>query len=185
MDRIPVYILSGGQSRRFGSDKARALLHGKPLILHVAEALRPYASSVTAVADVAGKYEDLALQTIADDNPHQGPLGGLLAALNHAPSPWLLLASCDFAGLQASWIESLFAHRCDGAEAVAFKSDRWQPLPGLYHRSILPSVEALLKSPRPSLQLLLASSPAVALAPPADWPDHPGVNTPSELQSLA
>src|SRR5437879_3536860 len=110
MDRIPVYILAGGKSRRFGSDKARAILDGKPLILHVADALRPIASSLTVVADISGKYDDLALTTITDLQPGLGPLGGLFTALNDCRHPWLLLAPCDFAGIQPRWIETWIEH---------------------------------------------------------------------------
>ena len=48
---VPAYILSGGRSSRFGSDKARALAAGKPLILHAADTVAPVAASITVVAD--------------------------------------------------------------------------------------------------------------------------------------
>ena len=46
-------ILAGGQSSRFGSDKAAALHQGRPLINHVADALRPHVDAL-AVAGLAG-----------------------------------------------------------------------------------------------------------------------------------
>ena len=77
-------VLAGGQATRFGSDKARAMLDGEPLIARLVKRVQPHASRITVVADVAGKYDDLGLTTIADDVPGRGPVGGLLAALRHA-----------------------------------------------------------------------------------------------------
>ena len=185
MDRLPVYILAGGKSRRFGSDKASALLDGKPLILHVADALRPFASSITVVADVAGKYDDMGLRTISDAEPGLGPLGGLRAALNDCHEPWLLLAPCDFAGIRAQWIGALMDRVDRRVNAVVFKGDVWQPLPGLYGRSIVADVHDQLEGSDHSLHSLLIACDAVAVPTPAGWPKRPGINSPRELQDFS
>jgi molybdenum cofactor guanylyltransferase len=73
-------ILAGGKSKRFGSDKAAALLNNIPLLEHVADALRGQVDDVV----VCGR-EWPAMRCIADrpvDN--KGPLGGLNAALHFA-----------------------------------------------------------------------------------------------------
>lgn len=94
-------ILAGGQSRRFGSDKAAALFEGQALLDHVAEALRPQVSDLV----VAGKQWP-GLETVADlPEAGLGPLGGLAGALDHA---WrhdfdaVLSSGCDVIGLPSS-----------------------------------------------------------------------------------
>lgn len=87
-------ILAGGQGRRFGSDKATALLHGKPLIEHIADALR---GQVEALVVVGRSWPGLAM---LDDRPEGalGPLAGLNAALHHARDRGLdgvVSAGCD------------------------------------------------------------------------------------------
>lgn len=73
-------ILAGGKSSRFGSDKAEALLAGRPLIQHALEALRPHCDAIVIV----GRSSPLA-PSIADwPAPDMGPLGGLAGALNQA-----------------------------------------------------------------------------------------------------
>jgi len=153
MDRVPIYILAGGRSRRFGSDKARAVVGGSTLLERVAETLRPVVDTLCVVADVAGKYEDLGLRTIADRVPGRGPLSGLHAALcdledraAHATDaqPWLLLISCDFVVLRLSWIERLVEARRSDFHAVAFSGEHWEPFPGLYHRELRTDVERRL-----------------------------------------
>ena len=73
-------VLAGGKSSRFGSDKAQALLAGRPLLDHALDALRLHCDAVA----VAGRETDAA-PAIADwPAPDAGPLGGLAGALNHA-----------------------------------------------------------------------------------------------------
>jgi molybdenum cofactor guanylyltransferase len=91
-------ILAGGQSRRFGSDKALALVEGKPLLAHVADALRPQcAQLVVAGRDWPG------IESIADvPEPGLGPLGGLAGALALAQRDGfdaVLSTGCDVLGL--------------------------------------------------------------------------------------
>ena len=73
-------VLAGGRSSRFGSDKALALLGGRPLIDHAVEALAAQCDGVV----IAGReHGDIA--TVADwPAPGAGPLGGLGGALRHA-----------------------------------------------------------------------------------------------------
>ena len=73
-------IIAGGQSRRFGSDKAAVLIDGKALIDHVADGLRPQVDAQVVVGrDWPG------LLSIPDHpNPQMGPLGGLCGALRYA-----------------------------------------------------------------------------------------------------
>ena len=73
-------ILAGGRSSRFGSDKAEALLAGRPLIQHALEALRPHCDATVIV----GRTSPLAPSVADWPAPDMGPLGGLAGALNHA-----------------------------------------------------------------------------------------------------
>lgn len=182
MHPIPVYLLAGGQSSRFGSDKARAEVGGAALLVRLARSLQPLAASVTVVADRAGKYQDLGLVTIADAVPGLGPLGGLQTALAHAGGPgWTLVASCDLLELRAEWIERLWEHTTDGTRAVAYRDRFWQAFPGLYHTSLLPQIEHRLRSGDGAVWRLLQEAPAVGLPLPADWPVVAQMNTPEDL----
>ena len=174
MTRLPVYILAGGRSSRFGSDKARASLHGRPLLRHVAAMLEPVAARLTVVADCCGKYDDLGLRTLADQQPGLGPLAGLHTALGDlAPEDhWLLLCSCDAAVVRGEWLRRLIAGRSAEHDAVAFRSSRWQPMPGLYARTALPVIAHCIHGRNRSMQNLLDQLRSISLALPTDWPEH-------------
>ncbi|MBK6707600.1 MAG: molybdenum cofactor guanylyltransferase [Sphingomonadales bacterium] len=104
--RVLGAILAGGQSRRFGSDKAEALFEGRALLDHVADALRPQVAALV----VAGR-EWPGLSKVADlPEPGIGPLGGLAGALDQA---WrhgfdaVLSSGCDVIGLPADLAQRL------------------------------------------------------------------------------
>jgi molybdopterin-guanine dinucleotide biosynthesis protein A len=87
-------IIAGGVARRFGSDKAAALLQGRALLDHVAEALRHQVDHLVVVGrDWPG------LERV-DDVPTSrlGPLGGICGALSYATEHGydaVLTAGCD------------------------------------------------------------------------------------------
>lgn len=183
---IPVraYILAGGKNSRFGSDKARALLDGQPLVRRIADAVVPCVSSVTVIADTAEKYADLGLRTLPDATPGRGPLSGLeAAALDCDGSSWLLLLSCDLIVVRPSWVASLLRLRTDAAWCVAFRPrGLWQPLLALYHPAALPIVQRRLVDHQLRMQTLLDELRAIEAPIPDDWPDLLQVNTPDALR---
>lgn len=99
-------VLAGGQSRRFGSDKALVLVDGKPLLRHALDALSRACSAVVVVGrDWPGlvRVED-------HPGPGLGPLAGLCGALLWAGRHGfaeLLCAPCDMPGLPADLAERL------------------------------------------------------------------------------
>lgn len=101
-------ILAGGQSRRFGSDKAEALFQDKALLDHVADALRPQCTELV----IAGRQWP-GITSIADvPEPGLGPLGGLAGALVYAQQNGfdaVLSCGCDVLGLPCDLAEQLGA----------------------------------------------------------------------------
>lgn len=80
MSAILGAILAGGRSRRFGSDKALALLDGQSLIGRVAAGLKPQTEALV----VCGRTVDDMLSLADRPGPDLGPLAGLNSALHHA-----------------------------------------------------------------------------------------------------
>jgi len=181
-------VLAGGQSRRFGSDKARAAIQGEALIQHVARQLPPQVGGPWVVAREADQYADLGLETIGDEAPDLGPTGGLVTALAAMPSgcQWALLLPCDMWGLKRDWLVRLLEARADGVRAVAHRDTRWQPLPGLYHRDLLPDVRRVLgqQGTAPLWRVLEESPGVVALPTPDGWEEAVGVNSRADLERV-
>jgi molybdopterin-guanine dinucleotide biosynthesis protein A len=181
---VPVYVLAGGHSRRFGSDKARVLVGDEPLLTYVALGLAGVASRLAVVADAPGRYDDLGLPTLGDALAGQGPMGGLERALGDlAPGEeWLLLAPCDLLGIAPSWLETLLEARAPQSGVVAFRGARWEPMPALYHADLRDRVRARLAAGQRSLWRLIEAADPIALPHPPGWEQAVQVNTPADLE---
>jgi len=106
-------ILAGGQSRRFGENKALAKLCGRRLIDHVAARATP---QVTQLAISGGDY-GINLPVIADGEAGQGPLGGILSALYWAQKrgfPAIATFPCDVPFFPPDLVGRLRAGLADG-----------------------------------------------------------------------
>jgi molybdopterin-guanine dinucleotide biosynthesis protein A len=182
--RVPLYILAGGRSSRFGSDKASADLAGKPMIARLADQWSPWASQIVTIADCAGKYHSLGFTTIADLQPALGPIGGLLTAATCAPPGWFLLAACDAFILDASFPQRLFSGLSGQPQVVAARADFWEPLPALYHSSLLPIVQACIAENLLALWKLIEKVPHALIPYPAGSRPILHVNTRGDLEQL-
>jgi molybdopterin-guanine dinucleotide biosynthesis protein A len=110
------YVLAGGASSRFGRDKALVRFGATPLLLQIVQLAQTCASEVTVVAG-AQKYGDLdgKLQIIEDRWPGEGPLGGIITALQHTAATdrsveWNLILGCDMPFLTAEWLQFLVTY---------------------------------------------------------------------------
>ncbi len=132
-------ILAGGRSRRFGGgDKGFADLGGQPVLVHVIERFRPQVGRLilNANGDV-GRFACFGLEIVADqDHPEQGPLSGVLAAIDwadrHAPNyRAVATVATDVPFLPPDLIERLDAGRGDGV-AIAVSAGRRHPTIALW-----------------------------------------------------
>ncbi len=177
------FILAGGHSSRFGRDKARELVDGVPLIEHAARAARPHVGRITVVAEVAGKYEDIGHETMADAEPGQGPLGGLCTALACLqPEERCLVLSCDLLGIDSRWIALLVAAAANMSEsACLYETDPMQPLVACYAARIAKLAQDRLAQGQGSMHGLLAVIDKKLLPPPPNWEQLRNVNRPSDI----
>lgn len=126
-------VLAGGRSKRFGSDKARFVLGGEPLLSRVLMSLAE-ASERFVVAD--RDYSDFGVPVYPDDFAVQSPLSGLYTALERAREDWVAVAACDLPNLTPGYWATLARHH-EGARAVVVRrGDRLEPLAALYHRDL-------------------------------------------------
>jgi molybdopterin-guanine dinucleotide biosynthesis protein A len=146
---LAVAVLAGGASRRFGSDKALVrLCPGGPTVLErVVESGRNVASDVFVVGHE--RYESLlpGILVVPDELPGEGPLGGILSALRHTQADRVLVLACDTPCLSIPLLQWLASFETE-AEILVPRTDdgRLHPMPAIYRRSILPAVEASLRS---------------------------------------
>jgi len=115
------FVQAGGNSTRFGADKALVQLGHKTLLQRTGELLASICDNVTIVAQ-EGTYADAPWPKLADRWPGEGPLGGILTALLHAkqflsaagsrsmehePRSFALIVSCDMPFLTREFLAFL------------------------------------------------------------------------------
>ena len=129
-------VLAGGQSTRFGSDKALAELGGRTLIERAVDALSGWCEYVV----VAGR-ETAPAPTLPDwPRPSMGPLAGLAAALHLARDEgYEAVLSC---GVDSSLLPENLPELL--SPAPAYLAD--QPVIGLWPASASSTLDALLES---------------------------------------
>jgi molybdopterin-guanine dinucleotide biosynthesis protein A len=109
------FVQAGGGSTRFGTDKALVDIGGKTLLVRTVELVASVCEQTRIVAP-AGKYQDTPVSVVADKWPGQGPLGGILTALEFVTeefreadeeSSCILIVSCDMPFLTREWLAYL------------------------------------------------------------------------------
>ena len=106
-DEMDGFILAGGASSRMGADKATVDLDGRTLVERAGLNLAPVCRRVAVVGSAAPvTIEGKPLESFPDlaGGPERAPIKGLLTALAHCETPWLVLLACDLPFVNKSLI---------------------------------------------------------------------------------
>ena len=188
------FILAGGRSSRFGSDKALATWQGKSLLLHAIDALKGLGLTPRIVGRDPLPYIQHASVFVMSERSDHGPLEGIRVALRSASHELALVLSADMPLVREGHLRKLIDASAPQSPAsdspaphttVVFASVDGirHPFPGVYPRSALDAVESL--PPGSSVQSLLDRVSLRML--PADTEISSalrGVNTPEDLRGL-
>jgi molybdenum cofactor guanylyltransferase len=137
-------VLSGGESRRMGRDKAFLMLDGIPLIEHVLRTLRAVFPRIIIVTNDPASYVPYRAVVVTDAVTKQGPLTGIYSGLLHSQDDYNFVVACDMPFLTPGLI-SYMAGLADGHDIVAPMVDGYlEPLHAFYRRRLLPVIEERL-----------------------------------------
>jgi molybdopterin-guanine dinucleotide biosynthesis protein A len=195
---ISGFVLAGGRSSRMGRDKAllpwppSAFAQGnrQTLLQHSIMRLQSVCTSVSLCAN----RDDLSFAgaVIPDALPESGPLGGIVAALEHATTDWNLMLAVDLPFLPVEVLRAVAACAGSGAKTGAASSSSLlrplacvlphleglpQPLCGLYHRALAPGLRRALEAGK--LKVMTALQEA------CDDPQSPGSGFRMEMWDAA
>jgi molybdenum cofactor guanylyltransferase len=125
--------MAGGASSRFGRDKALAEVGGIPMIARMIEVLQRVAKKVTIVGPLE-KYANFGVEIVRDRWAGEGPLGGIITALEDAAkSPadggWNLILSCDMPFLTPEWLVFLSERAAKSKAQVVYPHSTSGPEP--------------------------------------------------------
>gem|GEM_PF-3652934 len=103
------FVLAGGASKRFGSDKALAVYRGRTLLEHALAAVEGTGAFPRVVTREIEPYRPYARAFITSERPNLGPVEGLRAALRACSKPWALVVGTDMPGVTGAVLRRLLA----------------------------------------------------------------------------
>lgn len=209
---IQPHLLVGGDSSRFGSDKALYRWRGRALIDHVLGAfelaLAPEelwigVRSAAARSDLLAHLQDRTALYLEDRDDLEGPLASVATALTwgvRLQRDWVFLCAVDLPAVTPGLLAGLAERALASPDAAAIlprpSSEGWprlQPLCALYRPA--PALEALeayaatgqrsvtgFATSLPDAQIL--ETPELALIEPAWQRAFANINTRADLQAL-
>jgi molybdopterin-guanine dinucleotide biosynthesis protein A len=131
-----------------GRDKSLITIDGVPMVARVAAALiGGGCSSVRVIGGQVDEFVALGLQATDDRYPGEGPLGGILTALEGTAADAVLVAACDLPSLSAATVGALVvAARVEPERVVVARSTRLEPLCAVWPRSVIDVVAEVFSS---------------------------------------
>lgn len=150
-------ILSGGENRRMGTDKAFLVLSGKPMIEHILDVLRTVCRRLIIVTNSPERYAPYDITVMQDVLDLRGPLTGIYSGLTRSEDEYNFVTACDMPFLNAGLIAYL-AEQAAGYDVTLPKVGGFsEPLHAVYHRRLLPVIEARLHEDRREIRGILDS----------------------------
>ena len=138
-------VLTGGHSKRMGTDKALIKIKGITILDRTIDLLMNHSDQVFVslrkdqeLESHRSKYE-----LLFDDPDFKGPIAGIMSAAKHeAESPWIIV-SCDLPLLDDETIKQLLDMRAKDKDATAFFNHETgiEPLCAIYEPSLLQNLK--------------------------------------------
>lgn len=190
---VTLAVLAGGQGSRMGRPKGLLSVGGQPILGYLLDHLAWPGPTVLVTAPGRQhppgweRFDSEAVDPVADE----GPLRGLLTALQACATERLAVTTVDMPGLtrpQFEWLAGqlgqslgVMCDRLDGSERQV------EPFPLVLRQSAIETVERRLATRRRSVHGLADEPGIMVRLAPADWPRRVWVNlnTPSDLAAFS
>jgi molybdopterin-guanine dinucleotide biosynthesis protein A len=139
-------ILAGGESSRFGRNKALVDAAGLPLIQRVVDRLRLLVDEIVLVTNCPDEFAFLGLPMTGDIHRGVGTLGGLHAGLCAIHGGYGLAVGCDMPLLSVGLLRYMVS-LCSGYDVVMPQIGEYhEPLHALYSKRCLPCIERAIQA---------------------------------------
>lgn len=188
---LSAVLLTGGESRRMGTDKATLIYEGIPLWhrqLDLLRTIHPETIFISARTKPAWCPPDAVV--VLDEPPSHGPLSGLVAVLNCLRTTHLLALAVDLPHMTADHLQSLWRLAGRGRGVIPQPADYFEPLCAIYPAEACILAGESLAAGRYSLQSLAHALTEKGLMHPhplkaVELPLYHNTNRPEDLKSAS
>ena len=183
---ISAVILAGGQAKRMGGvDKGLQTLHGKPLFQFIYDRLHSQVEHISVNANRnQAIYATAGLPVFGDNNEgFQGPLSGILTALERADTDFVLFVPCDSPFFPDNLLEKLKSAVVFHGVSIAYVHDgeREHPTFCLMARSLKEKLAAYLAAGDRRMLQFMRQNGAVSVDFSENKAAFTNINTLAEL----
>lgn len=188
MSDRPVYglVLSGGKSKRMGSDKALLERDGRTQLAFIVELVGNHVERVFVSTrdDQKNDVERCRFDQVVDHYNGIGPLAGILSAMDDYPDVDWLVVACDLPNISGETLDHLLANRSTEKPFSAYVSSHDglpEPLCAVYRASSKAIVQQFANDGVhcPRKILIRSDTHLIEQTNPASLDN---VNTPDDLQ---
>jgi len=187
-NKVTGVVLAGGLARRMGQqDKGLLLFKHKPLVSYALAAMAPVTAELFISANRNQEsYRQLGYPVLDDgDSDFNGPLAGMLAAMQTAQHPVLLVAPCDSPLLETRHLQRLLNGLNEATEiAVAFDGERLHPVFAALKTSLKTDLQTYLQRGERKLQSWFEQHALLRVNFSNEPEIFANINTPEQLQAL-
>lgn len=186
---ISAVILAGGQAKRMGSvDKGLQTLHGKPLFQFIYDRLHSQVEHISVNANRNQAIYAAAGLPVFGDNIEgfQGPLSGILTALERSETDFVLFVPCDSPFFPDNLLEKLKSAVVFHGVSIAYVHDgeREHPTFCLMARSLKEKLAAYLAAGERRMLQFMRQNGAVSVDFSENKAAFTNINTLDELQQF-
>jgi molybdopterin-guanine dinucleotide biosynthesis protein A len=192
MKDVTLAILAGGAGSRMGMPKGKLHIGDEPILSYLLKrfAWEGPTMLVTAPGREGPPGWEKFDREVVDPIEGQGPLRGMLTALEHATSPLVAVATTDMPGIRGDdlrWLVRTLVAAPDAIGVMTAHDSMIEPFPAIYRISAATVIRARIASNRLSVRDL-TNEVGVVTAPVAWERDDPEVwtnlNRPDDLAAF-
>lgn len=180
-------VLVGGESRRYGRNKAMEFFQGERLIDRQVRTVGSLFSEVLVITNEPELYLHLDVTIVRDVIPRQGPLGGIYTGLLFAQGKSVFVTACDMPFVQPAVVSRMVQLATDYDVVVPEKIEGLEPLHAIYSSRCLPHIEKMLADGRlqvinffPAVKVCRLSSEEIGQLDPLGLSFF-NINTPDDM----
>lgn len=134
-------MLSGGENRRMGADKAFLKIDGIPMVEHILRALKGIFDKIIIVTNAPQLYTAYDVTVVTDASDKRGPLTGIYSGLLNTADEYNFVVACDMPFLNTGLISYMMGLAAGYDIVLPRIGGLPEPLHAVYHRGLLPLIE--------------------------------------------
>ena len=191
MKDVTLAVLAGGEGRRMGFPKGELRLRGRAILPVLLEqfAWEGPTLLVTAPARERPTGWERFSREVVDPCTGQGPLRGVLTALESAATPVVVVTAVDMPFAyhpHLAWVARTLQARPEALGVIPQRRGQVQPFPSAFRVAAAPVLAKSLEANRRSLYRLTEDPAFVAVDAPAEWDDAmwTNLNTPGDVEAM-